>query len=80
MPVSGPWYEWLTSFSISSAVRLSPGAKGWFQAVKMKWSGSGQECYRSIRSQQGRAKDSRRTYCCDLVQLALNGEAERIKV
>ena len=44
MPVSGPWYECVTSLSISSAVRLSPGANGWFHAVKMYSSGSGQEC------------------------------------
>ena len=76
MPVSGPWYEWLTSPIISSAVRRSPGAKGWFQAVKMNSSGSGQECYARRRKQYEHMlcgdKKGSNAYSSDLMEFALD--------
>lgn len=81
MPVSGPWYEWLTSLIISSAVRRSPGANGWFHAVKMYSSGSGHVCYRRNKdlSAYGRRQTTgagRKTHSSNLMQLALDREAE----
>ena len=81
MPVSGPWYAWLTSLIISSAVRLSPGANGWFHCVKMYESGSGVVCCRKHTSVPVHACFARpRTYRCHLVQLPLDREAEVVQI
>ena len=64
IPASVLWYECSTSVTISSAVRRSPGANGWFQGVKTYSSGSGHVCCRrpcQSDHRRERGKGKRRT-------------------